>query len=320
MRKYPLKNILRERRRKAEIKGLLKNCIRYLCLCLFLFCTAELIIYGINRNRHRQEAEEIRKQKNEAAAEYGTEDKMEYETEYGTEDGMEYETEYKEQMNDRIKESVETEEIILPPPVLPDYRELYSWNTDMVGWLCIGGTSIDYPVMQTPEDENYYLYRDFYKEKDSNGCLIMDTDSTVGSGTAACEYKDGTKPSTNLIIHGHTMKSGAMFGNLKLYADEMYGMEHSVICFDSLYEKREYELLAVFYSQVYYKSDDVFKYYNFFQADTQEEFDYWYENIKKMSLYDTGVNAELGDEFITLSCCSYHTEDGRFVVVGRRVK
>ena len=95
---------------------------------------------------------------------------------------------------------------------------------------------------------------------------------------------------------------------------------HNIICFDSLYEEREYELPAVFYSQVYNKSDDVFKYYKFFQADTQEEFDDWYNNIKLMSLYDTGVEAEYGDEFITLSCCAYHVEDGRFVVVGRRIK
>lgn len=50
-----------------------------------------------------------------------------------------------------------------------------------------------------------------------------------------------------------------------------------------------------------------------------EEFDDWYENIMKLSLYDTGVTAEFGDEFITLSCCSYHTEDGRFVVVGKEL-
>lgn len=87
-----------------------------------------------------------------------------------------------------------------------------------------------------------------------------------------------------------------------------------------MYEKREYELIAVFYSQVYLKTDEVFKYYRFFQADTQEEFDNLYENIKSMSLYDTGVSAEPGDEFLTLSCCSYHTEDGRFVVVGKRIR
>ena len=212
------------------------------------------------------------------------------------------------------------EKTYLPPEILPEYRELYETNQDMIGWLKIEDTVIDYPVMQTPEDEDFYLTVNFYKEPDKNGCLLMDTDSHVGSGTAACDYQDGERPSTNLIIHGHTMKSGAMFGGLKKYAKEDYGKEHSKICFDSLYEKREYELISVFYSQVYYQTDQVFKYYKFFQADIQEEFDDWYDNIKEMSLYDTGITAEFGDEFLTLSCCAYHVEDGRFVVVAKRVK
>ena len=206
------------------------------------------------------------------------------------------------------------------PEILPKYRELHEINPDMTGWLTIDGTVIDYPVMQTMEDECYYLNRNFYGDAYKNGCLILDTDSTAGTGTEVCGYKDGTAPSTNLIIHGHTMKSGEMFGNLKLYADAKYGAEHAILSFDSLYEEREYELIAVFYSQVYYESDNVFKYYKFFRADTQEEFDDWYENIKKLSLYDTGVTAQFGDEFLTLSCCSYQVEDGRFVVVGKRVK
>lgn len=206
------------------------------------------------------------------------------------------------------------------PEILSKYRELHEINPDMIGWLTIDGTVIDYPVMQTMENECYYLNRDFYGDANKNGCLILDTDSAAGTGTKAGGYKDGTAPSTNLIIHGHTMKSGEMFGNLKLYANAEYGAEHATLHFDSLYEEREYELIAVFYSQVYYESDNVFKYYKFFRADTQEEFDDWYENIKKLSLYDTGVTAQFGDEFLTLSCCSYQVEDGRFVVVGKRVK
>lgn len=203
--------------------------------------------------------------------------------------------------------------------MLPEYEVLYSQNEDFIGWLRIEDTVIDYPVMQSLEDENYYLSRDFYGKENSNGCLILDNDSTAGIGTIEHEYAQGVAPSTNLIIHGHTMKSGQMFGNLKLYQDQEYGLSHNIICFDSLYEKRMYELIAVFYSQVYYQSDDVFKYYQFFRADTQEEFDDWYNNITNMSLYDTGVVAEFGDEFITLSCCAYHVEDGRFVVVAKRI-
>ena len=203
--------------------------------------------------------------------------------------------------------------------ILPEYRALYEMNPDLIGWLTIDGTQIDYPVMQTPDDEEYYLHLGFDREPNSNGCLIMDTDSAAGVGTAADGYVDGAAPSTNLIIHGHTMKSGAMFGGLQSYADASYGAAHSVIRFDSLYEHRTYELIAAFYSQVYYTYEDVFKFYNFFQADTQAEFDDWIENITALSLYDTGVTASFGDEFITLSCCSYQTEDGRFVVVGKRV-
>lgn len=203
--------------------------------------------------------------------------------------------------------------------ILPEYQLLYYVNPDLIGWLHIDDTVIDYPVVQTPEDDEKYLYLDFDGNSNANGTLIMDNGSTVGVGTAEQEYQGGTKPSTNLIIHGHTMKSGAMFGYLPRYEDQSYGEEHSIICFDSLYEHREYELISVFYTQVYYPTDNVFKYYKFFQADTQEEFDYWYDNIKAMSLYDTGVTAEFGDEFITLSCCSYQVEDGRFVVVGKRI-
>lgn len=216
-----------------------------------------------------------------------------------------------------------TEEPVEETPVvytiLPQYQEVYDINNYMVGWLKIDDTVIDYPVVQTPEDEAMYLYLDFYGNDNSNGTLIMDLYSTCGTGTKELDYKDGEKPSTNIIIHGHTMKSGEMFGNLPRYESEEYGMEHNIIQFDSLYEHREYELISCFYTQVYYPEDQVFKYYKFAQADTQEEFDYWYDNIKEMAIYDTGVTAEFGDEFITLSCCSYQVEDGRFVVVGKRI-
>lgn len=209
-----------------------------------------------------------------------------------------------------------TEEDMLP--TLADY---YSKNKDTIGWLKIDGMVIDYPVMQTPNDEEYYLDRDFNGKTSSAGSLIMDTDSVVGDGTAECDYTDGTRPSTNLIIHGHNMRNGSMFGDLDKFRKQDFEKKHSIIKFDSLYEEREYEIISVFLSQVYLMSQtDVFKYYKFFQADTQAEFDDWYKNIKKLQLYDTGVTAEFGDEFITLSVCAYHVENGRLVVVGKRIK
>ena len=199
-------------------------------------------------------------------------------------------------------------------------EEVHGINPDTAGWLSIDGTVIDYPVMQTPSDEQYYLNRDFDGKFSAYGCIIADTDSVIGTGTKANNYDDGSIPSTNIILHGHNMKNGTMFGGLDKYRDQTYEKSHSRIKFSSLYEEREYEICAVFLSQVYKKSDDVFKYYQFFNADTEEEFNDFYKNIKSMSMYDTGVDASYGDEFLTLSVCAYHVDNGRLVVVAKRIK
>ncbi len=187
------------------------------------------------------------------------------------------------------------------------YKDSFLANEDMAAWLAIPGTDIDYPVMWTPEDENYYLYRSFDGKDNKNGCLILDTDSCLDPLT------------TNLIIHGHNMRSGAMFGNLTDYEKKDYYEDHKQITLYTEGCRRDYEVIAVFRSQVYKKTDQVFKFYKFFQADTEEEFDDFYQNIKALSLYDTGVTAEFGDHFLTLSTCVYHVEQGRFVVVAKEV-
>lgn len=196
-----------------------------------------------------------------------------------------------------------------PQPELTEnpYKDYFLQNEDMAAWLYVDGTRMDYPVMWTPRDEEYYLLKDFEGNYDKNGCLILDTDSSLDPVT------------TNLIIHGHNMRSGAMFGDLMDYEDEEFARDHAVMLLYTPEGIRTYEVLAAFYSQVYKKTDEVFKFYKFFQADTQEEFDDFYDNIRELSLYDTGVTAEFGDRFLTLSTCAYHVENGRFVVVAKEV-
>lgn len=192
------------------------------------------------------------------------------------------------------------------PCILEQYAALYEENNDFAGWLSIEGMKIDYPVMQCADDK-YYLHRDFYGEESRYGSLYVKARADLDAGT-------------NVIIYGHNMKDGSMFGDLDLYLKESFYKKHSMISFDTRYEKRYYEIIAVFRSQVYNTDDDVFKYYQFYEADTQEEFDRFYENIKALSLYDTGVEAQFGDTFLTLSTCAYHVPDGRFVVVAKRVE
>lgn len=204
----------------------------------------------------------------------------------------------------KIEVGLETEETQGKETILAKYQKLYQENNDLAGWLAIAGTEIDYPVMQC-EDDEYYLHHNFFKEKDKYGCLYVR------------EIADLDTPGTNFIIYGHNMQDGCMFGNLDHYKEEGYFREHPLISFDTLSEEREYMVLASFRSQL---SEGDFKYYKFYQADTEEEFMGFYGTVKELSLYDTGVTAEFGDTFLTLSTCSAHTEDGRFVVVAKRVK
>lgn len=190
--------------------------------------------------------------------------------------------------------------------VLEEYETLYSKNKRLIGWLKIDDTNIDYPVMQTTNNE-YYLDHNYNQEYDKNGSLFLDADCDV------------VRRNTNLIIYGHHMKSGKMFGNLNKYSSESYYKEHSKIQFDTIYEKGTYEVMYVFRSRIYNEDEIVFKYYQFFDAGSETEFNSYMQEMAAISLYNTGVTAVYGDELLTLSTCDNSEEDGRFVVVAKRV-
>lgn len=208
------------------------------------------------------------------------------------------------------KSSSATETITCEPttkPMLPSMQPVYEKNNDVVGWIKIEGTVIDYPVMFTPDDGEFYLYKNFYKKKDINGSIFIDKHCQL-------DPRD-----TNLIFHGHNMNNGSMFGALIKYKSKEFYDSHKQILFDTLYENQVYEVVSVFISKVYNMSDNVFKYYRFYNAKNQEEFNYFYENIKQLSLYDIATEAQFGDEFITLSTCENTVQNGRFVVVAKKI-
>lgn len=191
--------------------------------------------------------------------------------------------------------------------VLDEYINLLNKNKKLIGWLKIDDTNIDFPVMQTSDNE-YYLNHNLNQEYDRNGTIFMDKDCDV------------LKPSTNYIIYGHHMKSGKMFGKLDKYQDQKYCEEHKYIQFDTIYEKGTYEVMYVFRSRVYSEEEIVFKYYQFIDADGEQQFDSYMEEMASMSLFDTGVTAEYGDQLLTLSTCDYQEKNGRFVVVAKKIK
>ena len=186
-------------------------------------------------------------------------------------------------------------------------EKLQKENQEIIGWLEIEDTNINYPICQT-NNNDFYLTHNYKKEKASSGNLFLDKDFDIING------------SSNYLIYGHRNKQGLMFEDLMKYAKEDFYKEHTKIKFTTLKEDVNYEIISVFYSRVYYQDEqNVFRYYYFVNAENEQEYNNFVNNAKKVSIYDTGITAEYGEQLLTLSTCEYSQEDGRFVVVAKKV-
>lgn len=186
------------------------------------------------------------------------------------------------------------------------YAVIHAQNPDFAGWLKIDRTVIDYPVMHTPEDIQYYIRRDFYGKESVSGTPFIGDNCDVDS--------------LGMIIYGHNMKNDTIFGALDEYADEDYQKEHPVIRFSTMEEDREYEVFAAFRTQLLYENEEGFRYYEYVGDLTKERYEEFVEQAETAALYDTGIHPEYGEQLLMLSTCSYHTKNGRFVVAARRRK
>lgn len=186
-------------------------------------------------------------------------------------------------------------------------EELQKINSDIVAYIQIEGTRINYPVVQG-KDNDYYMRKTYKKKYSKDGSLFLDK-----------EY-DWSIPSSNLLIYGHNNGNGKMFVDLMQYRKESFYKKHKTIRFTTNKEDAIYEIIAAFDSQVYYKSDkNVFRYYFFINAENEAQYNEYVNNSIKASLYNTGKTAKYGDQLLTLSTCAYHVKDGRFVVVAKKI-
>lgn len=219
-----------------------------------------------------------------------------------------YNTYYKDKnvLNDiKINETQITEE---KTERILKLEELKKENADIIGWLEIPNTKINFPVLQGTDNE-YYMKHTYKKEYSGDGSIFLDKDY------------NWNLPSSNLLIYGHNNKNGNMFQGLLEFKEESYYKEHPTIRFTTIKEDSEYEIISVFLSRVYYKSEkNVFRYYYFINAENEEEYNNYVEESKKASLYDTGKTASYGEQLLTLSTCEYSQEDGRFVIVAKKIK
>ena len=193
--------------------------------------------------------------------------------------------------------------------IIPKYKKLYDENNDFAGWVQIEGTALDYPVMYTPDNPKYYEHKNWEKNYAYAGLPFIQANCSLESD--------------NITIYAHNMKNGSMFRTLMEYDNEKYYKEHQIIKFDTLTETGTYQIIAVYHTKVFYDTkpkDSDFVFYDYINFETKEDFDWFIDKIKELSLYDIKDTAEYGDKLITLSTCHYHTKDGRINVVAKKIE
>lgn len=216
-----------------------------------------------------------------------------------------------------------------PPEILPELKPIYELNNDLVGYLNFpySGLNLQYPVMQTPEDDDYYLSHDFYGNESIVGCPYV---------PASC---DVFAPSDNIVIYGHNLKTGGMFNKLTYYREKSYWEKHQTFTFDTLYERHTYRIFAVFKTAAKQFTEDGkpwgFPYHRLNNFANEYEFNKFIADVKGAAFngggykgwtfYDTGITPQYGDKLLCLSTCEYTMKDpdgtvnGRWVVMAVRV-
>ena len=182
-----------------------------------------------------------------------------------------------------------------------DYDKLKGINSDFIGWIYIPNTNVDYPIVQTT-DNDYYLSHNFYKEYNSGGCIFV-----------ASEIEEPFKNAKNTIIHGHHMRDGSMFGSLMKFKDNKFFDDNKIIYIGTEDGVHKYEIFSAYWQKV---NDDPYQYG--FESD--EKYIEYLNGLKQKSAYTRDTDEfTANDKIITLSTCSYEVDDGRYLIHARLI-
>lgn len=216
------------------------------------------------------------------------------------------------ELYDNLQENIMVDEAIeelsqVKSEFVEKVKELRQENEDVKGWINIADTNINYPLLQTT-DNSYYLTHNYKKEKSSYGSIFINHKSNI---------KDNN---SNVIIYGHDMKDGQMFKELLKYEDKNFYDHESIIKIATEEGESQYEIIYVFKSRVFYQDEkNVFRFYNYYNFENENQYNEYINNCRKIQLYDTGKTATYGEQLITLITCEYSQENGRFVVVAKKI-
>ena len=186
---------------------------------------------------------------------------------------------------------------------LPEMAALYEKNRDLVAWIQIPEV-LDLPVVYRNND--YYLTRDFNKQKNASGTIFLDVNHP---------FKERTQ---NLLLHGHNMKDGTMFGHLVQYLhDDTYLRYHPFIYFDTLWHKEQYVIFAVLNVSLNPKDERFFNYFTHDTFSSDIEFEMYIRQLQLRSQYAIPIDVQPTDALLTLSTC---LDEDRLVIVCRRLR
>ena len=189
------------------------------------------------------------------------------------------------------------------PPPQESFAELLRYNPDTVGYLSIGEI-VDLPVVQRENDNEYYLTHAYSGEEAREGALFLD-----GANRLSDE---------NIIIYGHNMRNGTMFGELSSFGEREFLLKNAVVRFDTLYENALYVPFAMFEASM---DEDDGHYFDVRQIVFDETtFELFVLKLRGRSVFDVPVEVEYGDQLLTLVTCSYNDDDGRYIVALRKLR
>ena len=208
-------------------------------------------------------------------------------------------------------------------------RSLMRLNPDICGWIRIEGTMVDYPIVKDPGDvpegdgyygpdavdaNSFYLARDLDRSPLEQGTLFMDYRDNFGANE--------DDMSENILIYGHAMWSGAMFGSLRAYwQDYEFYKQSPIIELSSNYKDYDFVVFSFMITSGNYSEDEgAFNYWNMEELDDEKTFNEYIAQCRKRQMADTGVDVKFGDQLVTLSTCYSDEDNSRFILVGRRLR
>ena len=206
------------------------------------------------------------------------------------------------------------------PAVAEDLTQAYAQNDDLVGWLK-AGDGIDLPVVQS--DNTYYLDHGFTGEENKNGTLFLNMNNQLFPADDV------------LLIHGHNMKDGSMFGTLSKFERYDYACEHPIVTFQTIHDEEPvyYVPISVFNASMLPDHSSYFDITQIVFPDDEEggeedsstfrqstAFRTYLDELKAVSLWESPVDVNVDDKLLMLITCSYDLEDGRLMVVCRRLR